>query len=258
MSGEIYRSASPKYANSRDLLTGGGSRRFGGRWNPVGIAAVYGSLTPETAMEETLAHARYYGLPVHASMPRTFVAISFALKSVLDLTACKIACMINQRGSVSPKRGVGSPVMPKKTAKGRKTSRKPPGTGKRTAQKAFRAAGGTATLPIVEDDSGRALQLRARLRMNRETFARLVPMSTRNLANIEGGRPPSATVGRRLNELKRIVDALAEVIQKDAIGPWLDQPNDAFGGLKPIEVIERGEVDRIWEMIFFLRSGVPS
>jgi hypothetical protein len=31
-----------------------------------------------------------------------------------------------------------------------------------------------------------------------------------------------------------------------------------LGGLKPIEVIERGEVDRIWQMIFFLRSGVAS
>ncbi len=150
--------------------------------------------------------------------------------------------------------------MPKKTAKDRKASRKPSGAGRRAAKKAFRATGetATATLPIVEDDSGRALQLRARLRMNRETFARLVPMSTRNLANIESGKPPSATVGRRLNELKRTVNALAEVIQKDAIGPWLDQPNDAFDGLKPIEVIERGEVDRIWEMIFFLRSGVSS
>ena len=33
------------------------------------------------------------------------------------------------------------------------------------------------------------------------------------------------------------------------------QPNDAFNGLKPIEVIERGEVDKIWEMIYRLRSG---
>ena len=32
----------------------------------------------------------------------------------------------------------------------------------------------------------------------------------------------------------------------------------AKGGLKPIEVIERGEVDRIWQMIYYLRSGVPS
>lgn len=59
-------------------------------------------------------------------------------------------------------------------------------------------------------------------------------------------------------ELHRVIDALAEVIHKDAIGPWLEQPNEAFDGLKPIEVIERGEVDRIWEMVFFLRSGVAS
>jgi len=52
--------------------------------------------------------------------------------------------------------------------------------------------------------------------------------------------------------------ALSEVIQSDAIGPWLEQPNNAFDGLKPIEVIERGEVDRIWQMIFYLRSGVAS
>jgi hypothetical protein len=107
-------------------------------------------------------------------------------------------------------------------------------------------------------ESGRALALRARLEMNRETFARMVPMSTRNLASLEAGKQPSTTVLRQLKELRRVIEALAEVIQKDAIGPWLEQPNDAFGGLKPIEVIERGEVDRIWQMIFYLRSGVPS
>ena len=50
------------------------------------MAAVYGSFTPQTSMEETLAHSRYYGLPVHAAMPRTFVALEFDLASVLDLT----------------------------------------------------------------------------------------------------------------------------------------------------------------------------
>jgi hypothetical protein len=35
-------------------------------------------------------------------------------------------------------------------------------------------------------------------------------------------------------------------------------PNDAFDGLKPLEVIECGEVDRIWQMIIILRSGVPN
>ncbi|REJ90781.1 MAG: DUF2384 domain-containing protein [Planctomycetota bacterium] len=83
-------------------------------------------------------------------------------------------------------------------------------------------------------------------------------MSTRNLASIESGKPPSAAVARQLKELQRVVDALSEVVQQDAIGPWMEQPNDAFDGLKPIEVIERGEVDRIWQMIFYLRSGIAS
>ena len=30
----------------------------------------------------------------------------------------------------------------------------------------------------------------------------------------------------------------------------------AFDGLKPLEVIERGEIDRLWNMIFYLESGV--
>lgn len=83
---EIYRSASPRYATSRQLVTGDGAKRFGGRWNPAGVAAVYGSLTPQIALEETLAHARYYGLPINTSMPRIFVAIRIELSQVLDLT----------------------------------------------------------------------------------------------------------------------------------------------------------------------------
>jgi RES domain-containing protein len=83
--GVVYRSSTPKYATEADLLTGEGSRRFGGRWNPVGIAAVYACLTPETAMAEALAYNRYYGLPIEDAMPRTFVAVRARLKMVLDL-----------------------------------------------------------------------------------------------------------------------------------------------------------------------------
>lgn len=143
--------------------------------------------------------------------------------------------------------------MAKKVA--RKTSKKT------TAKKQYRTAAAVSALdlmPIIENPAGKSLRLRDRLGLNRETFARLVPMSTRNLASIEAGKPPSVTVMRHLKELKRVVDALSEVIQKDAIGPWMEQPNDAFDGLKPIEVIERGEIDRIWQMIFYLRSGIAS
>jgi hypothetical protein len=34
-------------------------------------------------------------------------------------------------------------------------------------------------------------------------------------------------------------------------------PNEAFSGLKPIELIERGEIDRLWDTVYRLRSGMP-
>lgn len=83
--GVVYRSSTPQYATETDLLTGEGSRRFGGRWNPVGIAMVYASFTPETAMAETLAHNRYYSNPDGDTMPRTFVAIEAKVQTLLDL-----------------------------------------------------------------------------------------------------------------------------------------------------------------------------
>ena len=63
---------------------------------------------------------------------------------------------------------------------------------------------------------------------------------------------------RRIKQLERFRARLAEVVAADAIPAWLDTPNEAFGGLKPLEVIERGEIDRLWNMIFYLESGVPS
>jgi DNA-binding transcriptional regulator YiaG len=99
--------------------------------------------------------------------------------------------------------------------------------------------------------------LRHRLQLTQAVFARLLPVSVRSLATLESGTIPTEVVARRLNELKRLTNALSEVIQKESLGKWLQTPNEAFDGLKPLEVIDRGEVDRLWSMIFFLRSGVP-
>lgn len=106
--------------------------------------------------------------------------------------------------------------------------------------------------------AGMVLELRHRLQLKQADFARLLPVSVRSLATLEGGAPPSEAVARKLVEIHRLTNALAEVIKKDSLGWWLLTPNEAFDGLKPIEVIDRGESDRIWSMIFFLRSGVPA
>lgn len=52
--------------------------------------------------------------------------------------------------------------------------------------------------------------------------------------------------------------ALEQLVAKEAIGPWLKEPNMAFDGSTPLQVIERGETDRIWRTIYELESGEPS
>lgn len=59
-------------------------------------------------------------------------------------------------------------------------------------------------------------------------------------------------------ERQRLIDALSEIVQESSLGTWMQQSNDALDGLKPMEVIDLGQSDRLWEMIFNLRSGNPS
>ncbi len=102
------------------------------------------------------------------------------------------------------------------------------------------------------------VEMRQRLRMNQTVFARLLPVSVRSLATLESGTPPTEVVARRLVELQRLINGLSEVMKLELIGTWLQSPLDAFDGLKPLEVIDRGEIDRLWSMIYDLRSGNPA
>jgi DNA-binding XRE family transcriptional regulator len=101
------------------------------------------------------------------------------------------------------------------------------------------------------------LELRERLNMTRERFGRLVNVSARAIAAAELKKQDVAKLKRPYAEVARLYHVLSEVIEKEEIGPWLETPNDAFGGLKPLEVVERGEIDRLWDMAYRLQSGMP-
>jgi hypothetical protein len=100
------------------------------------------------------------------------------------------------------------------------------------------------------------LELRERLQMTREGFGRLVNVSVRTIAEAELNKSDVAKLKRPYAEVGRLYRALSDVIDEGAIGPWFATPNDAFGGLKPMEVIERGEIDRLWDMVYRLQAGV--
>ena len=100
-------------------------------------------------------------------------------------------------------------------------------------------------------------EIRKSFRLNRKLFSRLVGYSERAVAKWESGIAPSGAGLQKMNEICRLHQALVEVIKPDFVPHWLQSPNDAFGGLKPIEVVERGEIDRIWRMVYMLESGTP-
>ncbi len=67
-------------AGSDDLLTGVGSMTVGARWNaPKSFPALYVSLDPHPALDEVLAHFRYYQIPIESAMPRVTVSFNVHL-----------------------------------------------------------------------------------------------------------------------------------------------------------------------------------
>lgn len=93
--------------------------------------------------------------------------------------------------------------------------------------------------------------------VNQETFTRLTGFSPRAVAHWAQGRKPSASTQRRLSELGRLFEELEKLIAGEKIGLWLKEPNPAFDGSTPLQVVERGETDRIWRMLYELESGEP-
>src|ERR1700736_3725780 len=89
--------------------------------------------------------------------------------------------------------------------------------------------------------------------LTQDIFTRLVGTSRRAVATWLSGNPPSRANERNLIELSRLFAALVELVPTSQIGSWLETSNPAFEGSTPVQVIERGESDRIWRME--LRGG---
>jgi hypothetical protein len=66
-----------------------------------------------------------------------------------------------------------------------------------------------------------------------------------------------AQLRRNLTQVNCLSEALTEAMQPAYVGRWLDQPNDLLAGLKPLEAIERGQLDLVWQVVEGLRSGSP-
>lgn len=103
-----------------------------------------------------------------------------------------------------------------------------------------------------------AREIRAHLGLTQARMARLLGVSTRKMSELESpGSLPRPETRRRLTEIDRLSQALGEIMDAADLGPWLDTSNDAFEGSTPLQLVERGEIDRLWQMIHTVRTGQP-
>ena len=107
------------------------------------------------------------------------------------------------------------------------------------------------------DYAGLLRQYRTVFRMPQPVIVRLTGFSPRSVAKWSEGVPPSPKQEKALVEMDRLLEGLSRVMAPEQIGPWLKSPNTAFGGCTPLQLVERGETDRIWRMLYDLESGQP-
>ena len=100
-------------------------------------------------------------------------------------------------------------------------------------------------------------ELAERFGVRQDTISRMTGFSPRAVAEWAGGKEPSTPAKKVFTEMDRLLDGLARLMQPKEVGQWLKQPNLAFDGSTPVQVIERGQIDRIWRMLYYAESGEP-
>ena len=109
----------------------------------------------------------------------------------------------------------------------------------------------------AKDYAGLLQHYRTAFKMPQPIVVRLTGFSPRSVAKWSEGVLPSPKQEKALVEMDRLLDGLARVMQPAQVGHWLKSPNPAFDGSTPLQLVERGEIDRIWRMLFDLESGQP-
>lgn len=125
-------------------------------------------------------------------------------------------------------------------------------TSKKRVNGTFRFAQGGA-----RDYPGLLRHYRDTFHLAQPLLVRLTGFSPRSVAKWSQGETPSVKQEKALVETDRLLDGLSRVMEPAQVGRWLKQPNSAFDGSTPLQVVERGELDRIWSMLYDLESGQP-
>lgn len=90
-----------------------------------------------------------------------------------------------------------------------------------------------------------------------ENLARFLNASTRTVMRWKKERvKPSLHHRERLEKMAYIDRRLRQVLKPDAIERWLHAHNDSLGGKRPIDLLAKGQYDKLLAAIAQLEEGV--
>ena len=92
--------------------------------------------------------------------------------------------------------------------------------------------------------------------ITRPLFAQIAHCSERTLASYETLARLPEKFTRPVAESVRLIHALRELAGDNAVlKEWLLKPNTAFAHRSPLSLIQSGEIDVLWGMVYQIRQG---
>jgi ribosome-binding protein aMBF1 (putative translation factor) len=99
----------------------------------------------------------------------------------------------------------------------------------------------------------------AALGLDSNILASCLAVNPKSVQRWQAGRAkPNAASLRALDKLDAIYQLAARLLKNDALNPWFQSPNETLGGERPLELLSRGELDQVRNVLGMLESGVYS
>ena len=72
----------------------------------------------------------------------------------------------------------------------------------------------------------------------------------------DGSAQPNETIWRMLEKLEVVCQAALRLLKPDARKSWFQAPNATLGGERPMELLRRGEIDQVRNVLGMLEWGI--
>ena len=105
-----------------------------------------------------------------------------------------------------------------------------------------------------------AREVRLALGISRDRMGRLLEVTSKTVARFEeeGRLPAQPAVASRLARLKELADLGRLVYTPEGFAQFMTTPLPVFGGLTALQLIERGDIERVFAELASTYEGVPS